>query len=284
MIDFIGQEKLIRRLNISIKAAKSRQASLGHTLLDGPPGLGKTTLAEMVAKEFDSQLTQVNAGAIVSQDEMLQILCGLKRLGFLFLDEIHRLPPSVQESIYTALENRRVDQVAFRLWLPSWCCVGATTHVGLLSAPLRARFPIRGTFTYYNSRDLARMIPYHAPLLPLSVEGMKWLGSRSRGTPRTLVSYLHWLRDYVASEDLDCLGLIDVREAMEIIGIDDRGLSENDRIYLAALRGPLKGGPAGIESLASSTSLAKETIVDDIEPYLLRLGLITRTPRGRKCI
>jgi Holliday junction DNA helicase RuvB len=290
--EVIGQRSVVERLRISVDAAKMRGEPLQHLLLDGPPGLGKTTLATVLPKEMGVDLVIASGPTLKAPKDVLPYLTNLSERSILFIDEIHRLAPPVEEFIYPAMEDFRVDIVlgtglgarTVSMRLKPFTLIGATTRSGSLTAPLRDRFVIREHLDYYTQEDLVRILAINAQKLnlPIADDAKQELAKRSRGTPRIANSHLYWIRNFAISRAQGIATKKVVDDALKMLEIDSIGLDRQDRRYLETLLRVFGGGPAGIEALAATMNLASETLADEVEPYLLRKELIVRTPRGRQ--
>jgi len=289
--EFVGQERVKEQLSIALEAAKGRGEALDHVLLAGPPGLGKTSLAYIVREELGVGLRVVAGPALERKGDIAAILTSLEERDVLFVDEIHRLNRAVEEILYPALEDFRLDIVVgqgpaartLTLDLPAFTLIGATTRTGLLTTPLRDRFGMTYRLDHYSPEELGRIVLRSARILGLEVaaEAAEEIARRARGTPRVANRILRRVRD-VAQVRHDGAVTLDVtREALELLEVDERGLERADRELLAAIAHKFDGGPVGLSTLAVALSEEPDTIEDVYEPYLLKLGLIQRTPRGR---
>lgn len=289
--DYIGQEKVKRNLKVYIEAAKERGDSLDHVLFYGPPGLGKTTLAGIIANEMGTHLKVTSGPAIEKPGEMAAILNNLQEGDVLFVDEIHRLNRQVEEVLYPAMEDYEIDIMigkgatarSIRLELPKFTLVGATTRAGLLSAPLRDRFGVVSHLEFYSVKELETIIIRSASVLNVDIDtkGAHELARRSRGTPRLANRLLKRVRDF-AQVKYDGRITGEVADyALNLLDVDNDGLDRNDRLILQTIIGKFGGGPVGIETLAASIGEDSGTLEDVYEPYLIQNGFINRTPRGR---
>ena len=289
--DYIGQEKVKRNLKVYIEAAKERGDSLDHVLFYGPPGLGKTTLAGIIANEMGTHLKVTSGPAIEKPGEMAAILNNLQEGDVLFVDEIHRLNRQVEEVLYPAMEDYEIDIMigkgatarSIRLELPKFTLVGATTRAGLLSAPLRDRFGVVSHLEFYSVKELETIIIRSASVLNVDIDtkGAHELARRSRGTPRLANRLLKRVRDF-AQVIYDGRITGEVADyALNLLDVDKDGLDRNDRLILQTIIGKFGGGPVGIETLAASIGEDSGTLEDVYEPYLIQNGFINRTPRGR---
>jgi holliday junction DNA helicase RuvB len=292
LADYVGQSDVVETLKIAIEAAMQRNEPIDHVLLHGPPGLGKTTLAHIIAAETSSNLTLSSGPALEKGGDLIGILTHLEAGDILFIDEIHRLPKAVEELLYPAMEDFAIDFIfdkgvharSHRFRLKRFTLVGATTRVGLLSAPLRDRFGIFRNLDFYGLEDLVRITHRSAGLLGIDLgeEGGFELARRSRGTPRIVNRLLKRVRDY---GQVRCGGQINrrtVSAALELEGVDEQGLTDLDRRYLKTIIQFYHGGPVGIEAIAATLQEESDTLVDIVEPYLLKIGFILRTSSGRK--
>ena len=290
--DYVGQADAVETLKIAIEAAKKRNEPLDHVLFHGPPGLGKTTLAHIIANEMGKNLTVTSGPALEKGGDLIGILTHLEEGDVLFVDEIHRIPRTVEEFLYPAMEDFAVDFVfdkgvharSHRYRLKQFTLVGATTRVGLLSAPLRDRFGIFRSLDFYNENDLVKISKRSALLLDVSMdtEGAEELAKRSRGTPRIVNRLLKRVRDYAQVRADGVITKKNVASALSLEGVDEKGLTNLDRRYLKTVIEFYNGGPVGIEAIAATLQEETDTLVDVVEPYLLKIGLITRTSSGRK--
>jgi holliday junction DNA helicase RuvB len=289
--DFIGQARIKDQLAIALAAAKAREEALDHVLLVGPPGLGKTSLAYIVREELGVGIRSVAGPALERKGDMAAILTGLERHDVLFVDEIHRLNRAIEEILYPALEDFRLDIVVgqgaaartLTLDLPPFTLVGATTRTGLLTTPLRDRFGMTFRLEYYDAPELATIVRRSARILDVEIgdDAADEIARRSRGTPRIANRILRRVRD-VAQVRHDGAITTDVaREALQLLEVDEQGLERVDRELLRAIVGKFGGGPVGLSTLAVALGEERDTIEDVYEPYLLQLGFIQRTPRGR---
>ena len=291
LADYIGQEKAKANLKVYIEAAKGRGDALDHVLFYGPPGLGKTTLACIIANEMGVHIKTTSGPAIEKPGEMAAILNGLSQGDVLFIDEIHRLNRQVEEVLYPAMEDYAIDIMvgkgpsarSIRLDLPKFTLVGATTRAGLLTAPLRDRFGVISRLEFYTPNELATIIHHSAKILGVGIEdaGAKELARRSRGTPRLANRLLKRVRDF-AQVRYDGIITEDVaREALDLMGVDPMGLDHSDRNMLLTMIHKFSGGPVGLDTIAAAIGEDAGTISDVIEPYLIQNGFINRTPQGR---
>ena len=289
--EYIGQEQTKRNLKVYIEAAKQRGESLDHVLLYGPPGLGKTTLAGIIANEMGVDLKVTAGPAIEKPGEMAAILNNLKDGDVLFVDEIHRLPRPVEEVLYPAMEDYVIDVVigkgtaarSIRFDLPKFTLVGATTRAGMLSAPLRDRFGVVSRLEFYTPKELCEIITHSAALLDVKIdtEGALELARRSRGTPRLANRFLKRVRDF-AQIKYDGEITKEVADfALDLLEVDKLGLDRMDRTIILTMLNQFGGGPVGLETLAAAIGEDAGTLEDVYEPYLLQIGFLTRTPRGR---
>lgn len=289
--EYVGQEKVKEMMKVFIKTAKMRSESLDHVLLYGPPGLGKTTLANIIANEMESNIVVTTGPALNRAGDLVAILADLKMGDILFIDEIHRLPKVVEEILYSAMEDYRVDIIvgkdtsseAINIDLPPFTLVGATTRFGDLSAPLRDRFGIVQQLQYYNAEELATIIKRTSKILnyPIEQDATFELARRSRGTPRIANRLFRRIRDFAQYENLDSITVSITDYALNKLNIDSAGLDITDIKYLRCLIERFNGGPAGLEAICATISEESVTVEDVNEPYLLQEGFITRTHRGR---
>lgn len=291
LTECIGQEIVREQLRIALDAARQRGEPLDHVLLDGPPGLGKTTLAHVVANEMQRTIKVTSGPAITKQGDLMMMLTQLETGDVLFVDEIHRLSKVVEEFLYPALEDFRVDYTTesgiggrtLNFRLKRFTLVGATTRAGMLSAALRDRFGLLFHLQYYTENELVEIVARNVQLLEITAEpaALRRLAARSRGTPRIANRLLRRVRDYAEVRGDGRLTERSVDAALDILQIDALGLDTLDRAYLTALMKHYDGGPAGIEAIAASMGHERDTLEDVVEPYLLQIGFIIRTPRGR---
>jgi holliday junction DNA helicase RuvB len=291
--EYVGQPKITTNLKIFLRAARQRRETLDHTLFFGPPGLGKTTLSQIIAHEMDAPLKSVGAPAIERGGDLAAILTNLQEGEVLFIDEIHRLKPQIEEVLYPAMEDYQLDIVigqgtaarSIKLDLPKFTLVGATTRAGLITAPLRGRFGIVFHLDFYSQKDLEIIVHRSAEILNVEIEatGASEIARRARGTPRIANRLLRRVRDY-AEVEYDGRVTRDVaRRALDEMEVDRFGLDEIDRKVLTTIIEKFDGGPVGVGTISASISEERESIEEIIEPYLIQIGLLNRTPRGRVC-
>ena len=289
--DFVGQPKLKEQLSIFIEAARNREESLDHVLFFGPPGLGKTTLSNIIAREMGVKMRQTSGPVLERAGDLAAVLTNLEPYDVLFIDEIHRLSPVVEEVLYPAMEDFEIDIVigegpsarTVKLSLPPFTLVGATTRAGLLTSPLRDRFGIVQRLEYYDENDLSNIIKRSASILELKTEkkGVTTVAKRSRGTPRIANRLLRRVRDYAQVKGDGTISEDIAMHALDMLEVDAHGLDMLDRQLLKAIMEKFDGGPVGADSLAAAIGEDRGTIEDVIEPYLIQQGFMMRTPRGR---
>jgi holliday junction DNA helicase RuvB len=292
--EVVGQKKVGERLQIAVNAAKKLKEPLGHILFDGPPGLGKTTFAMVLPNELGSSIQLTSGPALTKPADLLPFLTNLEYGSILFIDEIHRMPRVVEEFIYPAMEDFRIDIVlgegvnarTINLKLKPFTLIGATTRSGMLSGPMRDRFKMQEHLDYYTVEELATIVSINSKklALPMAPDAALELAQRSRGTPRVANSRLYWVRSYHAGHPDISEGPVTVeiaRKALDMQEVDSDGLDKQDRRYLETLIDVFGGGPTGVEAIAATMNISSDTLTDEIEPYLLREQFIIRSPRGR---
>ncbi len=293
MSEYIGQAELIERLSITIQAAKRRREPMEHVLLHGPPGLGKTTLAHVIAAEMGTKIHMTSGPALTRPTDLVGLLHQLESGDILFIDEIHRLPIAVEEFVYPAMEDFRIDvktdsgmhAQTVQLPLKPFSLIGATTRAGLVSSPMRSRFGITHNLRYYDAAELLTILARSCRLLGVEATGtdgaLRQIADRARGTPRIANRLLRRVRDYASVKGNGTINDATVREALRLEGVDDRGLDELDRKYLRVIASVYSGGPVGLEAVAATLNEDAGTLEDVVEPYLLQIGFLARTRRGR---
>ncbi len=292
MRDMVGQRDVHERLGIAVDAASKRGEPLGHILLDGPPGLGKTTFATCIPRDMGVAVQIASGAALAAPKDLLPYLTNIEERSVLFIDEIHRMPKAVEEFLYPAMEDFRIDITlgegvnarTINLQLKPFTLIGATTRTGLLSAPLRDRFQMREHLDFYSVEELSEIVARNMRKLKVGfdVEAAREIAVRSRGTPRLANNRLRWVRDYALSRADGRVSLAIAHDALEMLGIDRLGLDPQDRKYMETIARVFGGGPVGVEAVAHTLNLAPDTLVDEVEPFLLRQALVVRTPRGRR--
>lgn len=291
LLDFVGQEHIKSNLNIFIQAANNRKEALDHTLFYGPPGLGKTSLAHIVAKEMGVNFKATSGPTLSKAADLAAILTNLQENDVLFIDEIHRLNTNIEEILYPAMEDFHLDIIigegpaarSVRIDLPKFTLIGATTRLGLLSNPLRDRFGIPLRLNFYNTEELVKVLNRAAELLStkISQKGAEEIAKRSRGTPRIALRLLKRVRDFASVENKDRIDEKIADNALNRLEVDKAGLDSNDYRYLKFISDNYNGGPVGVETIAAALSEQRDAIEEAIEPYLIQVGLLQRTPRGR---
>jgi holliday junction DNA helicase RuvB len=292
MQDMVGQRDVYARLEIAVDAASKRGEPLGHILFDGPPGLGKTTFAMCIPRDLGVGFQIASGAALTAPKDVIPYLTNAEERSVVFIDEIHRIPKAVEEFLYPAMEDFRIDLTlgegvnakTINMHLKPFTLIGATTRSGLLSAPLRDRFQLREHLDFYTREELSEIVSRNAKKLRVEIvdEAASEIAVRSRGTPRLANNRLRWVRDYAMSKADGRISLQVARDALAMQGIDPLGLDQQDRKYLETIARVFGGGPVGVEAVAHTMNLAPDTLIDEVEPFLLRSELVVRTPRGRR--
>jgi Holliday junction DNA helicase RuvB len=291
MEEMVGQREVCARLRIAVDATRKRGEALGHVLFDGPPGLGKTTFAMCIPRELDVGVQLTSGAVLKAPKDLVPYLTNAEERSILFIDEIHRLPRAVEEYLYTAMEDFRIDIIlgegvnarTHNLWLKPFTLIGATTRAGMLSGPLRDRFQLREHLGFYTVKELTCLVLRNARKLGVEIQpdAAEEIARRSRSTPRVANNRLRWVRDYATSRADGRVTLELACDALQMASIDTAGLDAQDRRYLETLIRVFGGGPAGVEAIAHTMNTSADTLVDEVEPFLLRNEFLVRSPRGR---